>query len=105
MTYGALFCEQRILHAAISATVVYFVYGTLEPILALRLLDYDLEYVATGVVFGIFPLTYLIGTLLFTCDIPKWIARRVMIITSLFILSVATCFVGPFLKNRIWFQW
>ena len=37
-----IICNQRILHAALTGAICCIVYGELEPILSLRLLDYDL---------------------------------------------------------------
>ena len=83
------------LHPAITAGVVFLVYGSLEPILSLRLLDYDLNNRATGLVFGVEPLCYMVGTFLSPYLFPKWIPNRVILITGLFILASATLFVGP----------
>ena len=42
MSYSKLICNQRVLHAAIAAAVMYLIYGLLEPILVLRLDEYGL---------------------------------------------------------------
>ena len=75
------------------------VYGTLEPILSLRLLDYNLDDTATGLIFGIEPLTYMSGTFLIPYIVPKWVAARVTMITALFVLSAATVLIGPFFEE------
>ena len=100
MTYGKLMCEQRILHAAITAAMMNLVYCCLEPILSLRLPDYDLSDRATGLIFGIEPLTYMIGTFLLPFIVPKWVANRVTMITALFSLAFATVLVGPFFEDE-----
>lgn len=101
LTYGKLICNQRVLHSAITAAIMYLVYGTLEPILALRLPDYtDLTKEETGFIFGIEPLTYLTGSMLVPFLIPQWVAHRVTLITSLLILSFATFLVGPVFADK-----
>jgi MFS family permease len=88
-----------VLHAAITAGMMNFVYCTPEPILSLRLLDYDLSDRNSGLIFGIVPLTYMIGTFSIPYLVPKWVEHRVTLITCLFILSVATILVGPFFED------
>jgi MFS family permease len=43
LSYRKLICEQRVLHAALSASVMYVAYGSLEPTLNLRLDEYGLN--------------------------------------------------------------
>ena len=74
---------------------MYMVYGTLEPILSLRLQDYDLSQQIIGLIFGVEPLTYMLGTFLVPCILPKWVEHRVTLITSLFLLGISTALVGP----------
>jgi hypothetical protein len=100
MTYSKLICNQRILHAAISAAMMNFVYSTLEPILSLRLPDYkELGDEEIGLIFGIEPLLYMIGTFAIPYILPKWITHRVTLITSLFILSFGSFLVGPIFED------
>ena len=80
----------------LTGTVCCIVYGQLEPILSLRLLDYDLTDTQTGLIFGIEPFTYCLGTVLTPLIVPKWVDYRVTMISSLILLGVTTAFLGPF---------
>ena len=72
------------------------VYGSLEPILSLRLLDYDVSDTQKGLIFGIEPLTYAMSTIVIPYIVPKWVEARVTMITALILLSFSTALVGPF---------
>jgi len=96
LTYSSLVCQQRVLHPAIAGGVMNMVYGSLEPILSLRLSDYNLNENVTGAIFGVQPLAYMLSTFLIPYILPKWIVGRVIMITSLFLLAIATVFIGPF---------
>lgn len=89
MSYRRLLGNQRVLHAAITVVVMNIVYCTLDPILSLRLPDYNLSDTISGLVFGVMPLAYMISTLLYPYIIPKRLPNRVTLITSLFGLSLS----------------
>ena len=72
------------------------VYGTLEPILSLRLADYNTTDLQTGLIFGVEVLAYAISTIIIPYVVPKWVEARVMLITALILLSFSTTLVGPF---------
>ena len=100
LTYSQLICNQRVLHAALCAGVMYMVYGSLEPILSLRLKDYSgLNDTTTGLVFGVEPLTYMLSTFMIPYIVPSWVEPRVSLITSSFLLVFATAIVGPFFES------
>ena len=61
---------------------MYMVYCVLEPILSLRLLDYNVSQEMAGVIFGVQPLTYMMGTFMIPYILPKWIEHRATLITA-----------------------
>ena len=75
---------------------MYLVYGSLEPILSLRLEDYDVTDTVYGQIFGIQPLFYMLGVFIVPYIVPKWVEHRVTLISGLSLLSFATILVGPF---------
>ena len=79
--------------------VCCIVYGELEPILSLRLLDYNLTDSQTGLIFGIQPFTYCVGTFLTPWLIPKWVDYRVTMISALLLCGLTTTLVGPFFEE------
>ncbi len=101
MTYCELLINQRILHVAISAGIIFLVYCTLDPILSLRLEDYSsLSEAEEGLVFAVMPISYTLGTFLYPYIIPKRVPYRVTIITGLGLLSGSQFFVGPFFTEK-----
>ena len=80
--------------------MVAVVYGALEPILSLRLSDYDLGSTYTGLVFGVEAIFYMISTFMVPYVVPEWVESRVTLITSTFLMSFATALVGPFYTEK-----
>ena len=80
--------------------MVALVYGVLEPILSLRLADYDLGSSYTGLVFGVQAIFYMISTFLVPYVVPEWVESRATLITSSFLYSFATVLVGPFYTEQ-----
>ena len=68
---------------------------TLEPILSLRIPDYDLPDWTVGLFYSSIAFAYVIGTFIFTYSLPKWLPHRVTIMTSLLLLSGSLCLIGP----------
>ena len=64
--------------------------------MSLRLLDYDITQVVSGLIFGINPLMYTLSTLLIPYIVPKWVEPRVTMITSLYIMAITVTLIGPF---------
>lgn len=60
---------------------MYIAYGSLEPTLSLRLVDYDVSQTTQGLIFGIQPLCYMLGTFLTPYIFPSWIEHRVTLIS------------------------
>ena len=72
----------------------YFMLAFMEPILALRLLDFDLKSWQTGLFFGIWAMTYI--PISFTILwLPKKISRRVTIIVCTLLCALAFILAGP----------
>ena len=76
--------------------MMMIVYGCLEPILSLCLLDYNVSDAQIGLIFGIEPLAYAFSTILVPYIIPRWVEARITIITALFFLAFSTILLGPF---------
>ena len=94
--YSTLICNQRILHAAMSGLIPQMTFSCLEPIMSLRLLDYDLSQSTSGLIFGIMPICLAAGTLAVPLLIPKWVEPRVTLISGLYMLAFGTILTGPF---------
>ena len=94
--YSNLFCNQRVLHAALSGLIPQMTFSCLEPIMSLRLLDYDVSQATSGLIFGIMPICLAAGTILVPYLVPKWVEPRVTLISALFVLAFATALTGPF---------
>ena len=86
--------------AAIAGLVHYLAYGVWEPILGLRLADYDLSQISEGLVFSILPLFYLIGTLVNPYVVPSWVETRIILFTSLLMLSVCCLLTAPLIEGN-----
>ena len=97
--YGNLICNQRVLWATIIACLCCVVYGELEPILSLRILKYDVTDGQTGLIFGIQPLTYAMGTMLTPVLVPRWVEARVTMIISVVLVGLATGLINPFFED------
>ena len=90
----------RVLFACLTGFMVAVVYGALEPILSLRLADYNLGSTYTGLVFGVEAIFYMISTFMVPYVVPEWVESRVTLITSTFMMSFATVLVGPFYTEQ-----
>ena len=86
ITYGKLLCNMKVLFAALTGCMLAIVYGANEPILSLRLDDYNLDSTQTGLVFGMYSIFYMISTFLVPYIVPDWVEPRVTLITSSFLL-------------------
>mmetsp|Transcript_31703 Transcript_31703/g.41994 ORF Transcript_31703/g.41994 Transcript_31703/m.41994 type:complete len:151 (+) Transcript_31703:509-961(+) len=75
-------------------------FASLEPILALRLDEYDLGQTYQGLIFGIQPLTYTLATFLTPYIVPSWFERRGALIINLFLLGTSQLFIGPFYTDK-----
>ena len=80
--------------AALSSSLCYFVYSFMEPILANRLLDFELSTAQIGLFFAILPIFYIPASILVQLY-PTWIDKRVTMITANILSSIAFLFVGP----------
>ena len=89
-----LLCNSRFTLAAISSTLCYFTYSFMEPILATRLLDFQLTTTQIGMFFAILPIFYIPSSIAVQF-FPVWIEKRLtMILASLF-SAFSFLFVGP----------
>ena len=87
--------DRRILFAALGAFIESNVDYILEPILSLRVPDYNLPTWTVGLFYSTLALAYVLGTFIFACALPRWLAHRVTIITSFLMLSISLCLIGP----------
>lgn len=54
-----LLCYPKFLFACLSATLGYFLYGFMEPVLAFRANEFNLSQVQIGIFFIIMPIFYI----------------------------------------------
>ena len=94
--YSNLLCNQRVLHAAIAGLIPQMTFSALEPIMSIRLLDYDISQSMSGLVFGIMPVFLALGCVLCPYIVPKWVEPRITLISSLILLAFSVTLVGPF---------
>ena len=80
--------------AALSSALCYFTYSFMEPILAERLVDFDLTSMQIGLFFAIWPIFYIPASIAVQY-FPKTIDKRVTIIVSALFSGIAFIFVGP----------
>lgn len=94
VSYCQLMGTPRIIFAALSAGLGNMVYGQLEPILALRLKDFDASTMQTGLCLSIYGFIYIIGTLIVP-QIPERIEKRFIMMTSALCMGLFLTMVGP----------
>lgn len=80
--------------AALSSALCYFVCTFLEPILAARLIEFDLGTMQIGLFFAIWPIFYIPSSIAIQY-VPGWVDKRFTIIIASFLTFVAFIFVGP----------
>ena len=80
--------------AGLSGMLGNIVYGELEPILALRMHDYDATIIQTGMCLSIYGFVYMIGAIL-TPMIPDRVERRFTLMMGMFGIGFFLFFVGP----------
>ena len=94
VTICKLLCSARFTMAALSSALCYFTYSFMEPILAERLVEFDLTSLQIGLFFAIWPVFYIPASVLVQY-MPRSIDRRVTIILSALFCGIAFIFVGP----------
>lgn len=90
----SLLSHMRFTMAALSSSLCYFATAYMEPILAERLVDFDLTTMQIGFFFAIWPVFYIpssIAVQYFSYKVDK----RVTIILSAIASSIAFILVGP----------
>lgn len=80
--------------AALASALCYFTYSFMEPILAERLVEFDLSTMQIGAFFAILPVFYIPSSIAVQYVPRKW-DKRFTIIMSGFFTGVAFVFVGP----------
>ena len=94
ISMGALICSARFTMAALSSALCYFNFGFMEPILAERLVEFNLNTIERGLFFAILPVLYIPATIMVQY-VPQSIEKRFTIIVSAFGSGIAFLFVGP----------
>ena len=89
-----LLCHARFTLAALAASLVYFMYSFMEPILAERLTDFDLTSMQIGLFFAIFAVFYIPSSIAVQY-MPPTVDKRFTIIISCFFAGIAFLLVGP----------
>ena len=94
MGYIKLLKIRRYLLASLTGSLAYFSYCYLEPILALRLTEFNMNYIQIGLIFTITPI-FFIGSSIGVQFLPITIERRAILIVALFLSFFANICVGP----------
>lgn len=92
--YFTLLKNRRYLFAAISASLGYFLYGFMEPILAFRLSEFNLTQLQIGLFFTILPFFY-IPTSILVQFMPRGVDKRAILISACALSFVVNICVGP----------
>lgn len=80
--------------AGLASGLVYFSFTSIEPILAQRLIEFDLSQMEIGFFFAICPLFYITGSMMVQY-VPKQIERRVTLSVGAVLSFIGFLFVGP----------
>lgn len=80
--------------AALSSALCYFTYSFMEPILAERLVEFNLDSMQIGFFFAIWPVFYIPASISVQYFPQKWDKRFTIIMSALF-STIAFIFVGP----------
>jgi hypothetical protein len=100
-----LLAYPRFFFAAASGALGYFLYGFMEPILAFRVKEFDVDQVMIGLFFIIMPIFYIPMSIMVQ-KIPNGIEKRAILIVATFLGFIANLCVGPSqhfdLPNTIW---
>lgn len=94
VTTCKLLKEPRVTMAAIGASLCYFQYSFVEPILSPRLVEFGLTPMQIGWFFVIQPVTYIISAV-GVLYVPEAIEKRVVIIVGAWAAALSFLFVGP----------
>ena len=84
----------RVLFAGLCATLGNFVYAQFEPILALRLEEFNATTIQKGTCMSIYGFVYIIGTLLVP-HLPNRIEKRFTLMSAAFFIGLFLFLVGP----------
>jgi len=94
VTFCMIFSNPKVVFGCFSGCLAYFTYSQMEPILALRLKEFNLSAAQLGLFFAILPIFYMTFGMLVQLQ-PKWIDARVYLITGAFIGTIGCIFNGP----------
>jgi len=94
VTIGKLLSDKRFFFAGATASLAYFCYGYMEPLLALRLKDFDLNQTEISYFFTILPLFYIISSVLVQFT-PSFIEKRFVLIVACSISFFSNLLTGP----------
>ena len=84
----------RFFFAASSGTLGYFLYGFMEPILAFRVKEFNLDQVSIGMFFIIMPIFYIPMSIMVQW-VPNGVEKRAILIFASFISFFANLCAGP----------
>jgi MFS family permease len=95
------------LFAAGSGTLGYFIYGFMEPVLAVRVKSFNVSQVNIGLFFTVMPVFY-IPTSVLVQQVPNGVHKRVLLIMACLMAFFANLFVGPSelfnFPDNLWFM-
>ena len=84
----------RFFFAASSGTLGYFLYGFMEPILAFRVKEFNMDQVQIGMFFIIMPIFYIPMSVMVQM-IPNGVEKRAVLIFSAFLSFFCNLCAGP----------
>ena len=90
----SLFSSARFAMATLSGALSYFPYALMEPILALRLTDFDLTSMQIGIFFAIWP-TFFLTSSQIAKHFPKRVDKRVPLMLSTLLSGMIFFLIGP----------
>jgi hypothetical protein len=89
-----LLAYPRFFFAASSGALGYFLYGFMEPIMAFRVSEFNVDQVWIGMFFIIMPIFYIPSCILVQ-QIPNGIEKRAILIFATFLGFLANLSAGP----------
>ena len=94
VTFCGLFSSARFAMATLSGALSYFPYALMEPILALRLTDFNLSSTQIGLFFAIWPIFFITSSQIAKL-LPTSVDRRVPLMLSTLLSGIIFFLIGP----------
>lgn len=103
ITYTELLCQRVFVCTAIAAFFSYVAYSYQEPVLAVRLMDFDLSPFWIGIFFSINAVSYVISSLVISW-FTYYFKNRTLIVVGMFAAGLSQFLIGPspFLPDNVY---